>query len=115
MKEINKNTIKDFHDVKTKRELAKILGVEYKTLMYNLYKLTFDEKYEVFEIKKRNGKVRKIIAPISGLKFLQQNLSKILLEIHNVFQCIIIQKLKLCRGIYLILLIMKKSILDMMQ
>lgn len=88
MKEINKNTIKDFHDVKTKRELAKILGVEYKTLMYNLYKLTFDEKYEVFEIKKRNGKVRKIIAPISGLKFLQQNLSKILLEIHNAKFCV---------------------------
>ena len=88
MKGIDENTIKDFLDVKTKRELAKILGVEYKTLIYNLYKLKFDEKYNLFEIKKRNGKTRKIIAPISGIKFIQENLSKILLEIHNAKFCV---------------------------
>ncbi len=87
MKKIDENIIKNFLDVKTKRELAKILGVEYKTLIYNLHRLKFNEKYTLFEIKKRNGKVRKIIAPTSGLKFIQKNLSEILLEIHNAKFC----------------------------
>src|SRR5690554_3540497 len=81
------NKILNFLEVKTTRELASVLGVAYKTLMYNLYKLTLEEKYEVFEIKKRNGKTRTIIAPISGIKFIQGNLANILLEIHRPKFC----------------------------
>ena len=74
MKKIDENIINDFLKISTRRELAKVLGVEYKVLTYNLFKLKLEKKYEVFEIKKRNGKIRKIIAPNSGIKFIQKNI-----------------------------------------
>ncbi len=73
---------------KTRRELAISLGVEYKILTYNLYKLSDDSKYKTFEIKKKNNGTRKIIAPNSGIKTIQRNLSKILLDIYPIKNCI---------------------------
>jgi RNA-directed DNA polymerase len=83
MKVIDQELIDEFLAISDKKEIAKILGVEYKILAYNLYKISPEEKYKTFEIKKRNGKSRKIIAPNSGIKFIQTNLSKILLEIYK--------------------------------
>lgn len=88
MKKYDENTIQEFLNISTKRELASALGVEYKVLMYNLYKLTPDEKYNIFDIKKRNGKKRTITAPVSGIKYIQENLSQILLEIHDDKFCV---------------------------
>ncbi len=81
-------TIKDFLEVTTKRELASCLGVDYHILIYNLYKLDDDEKYTTFKIKKRNNKFRTIIAPDSGIKYIQELLSKILLEIYPNKNCV---------------------------
>jgi len=87
MKKIDEDIKNDFLQISTKRELASQLGVEYKVLMFNLHVLKFEDKYKVFEVKKRNGKSRTIIAPDSGLKFIQENLSKILLAIHQAKFC----------------------------
>ena len=78
----------DFFAVETKRQLANVLNVKYKDLAYNLYKLSDDEKYIEFRIKKRGKGDRLIIAPNSGIKFIQKNLSEILLEIYPDKNCV---------------------------
>jgi len=80
--------IQDFLNVSSKRELASCLGIEYHILIYNLYKLDDDDKYITFKIKKKNNGFRTIIAPDSGIKFFQELLSKILLEIYPAKNCV---------------------------
>jgi RNA-directed DNA polymerase len=72
------NLVFEFKDVQTLRELASCLRVEYKILTYHLYRVKDENKYNEFEIKKRNGGIRKIIAPISGIKLIQSTLNLIL-------------------------------------
>jgi len=76
------NLVEEFHSVKTLRELAICLKVEYKILTYHLYRVKDEKKYTEFEIKKRNGGIRKIVAPISGIKSIQSNLNLILQNIY---------------------------------
>lgn len=87
MEEFENDIITKFLEVKTVRELAAILDTPYKILQYNLYKIQDEEKYEVFQIKKRNGGIRQICAPISGIKRLQKNLSIILNHLHSPKFC----------------------------
>ena len=87
MEEFDNDIITKFLEVKTVRELATILDTPYKILQYNLYKIQDEDKYEVFEIKKRNGGIRQICAPISGIKRLQKNLSIILNHLHSPKFC----------------------------
>lgn len=83
------NKLKDsFLAVETKRQLAEVLDVKYKDLIYNLYKLPDDKKYIEFKIKKRGKGERLIIAPNSGIKYLQRSLSNILLEIYPEKNCV---------------------------
>ena len=88
LKIMEETLIDKFLAVKTKRELATCLGVEFKVLAYNLYKLTDEDKYIEFEIKKRKSGKRLIFAPNSGIKYIQENLSKILLEIYPAKNCV---------------------------
>ena len=87
MAEFDNDIITKFLGVETVRELATVLDTSYKTLKYNLYKVQDEDKYKVFEIKKRNGGIRQICAPISGIKRLQKNLSIILNHLHNPKFC----------------------------
>lgn len=87
MEEFDNDIITKFLEVKTVRELATILDTSYKILQYNLYKIQDEEKYEVFQIKKRNGGIRQICAPISGIKRLQKNLSIILNHLYSPKFC----------------------------
>ena len=80
--------IQEFLTVETKRELAQVLGIEYKILIYNLYKIPDSKKYLEFEIQKRNGGKRKICAPNSGIKYIQRILNQILLQIYPVKSCV---------------------------
>lgn len=80
--------IQEFLTIETKRELAQVLGIEYKILIYNLYKIPDAKKYLEFEIQKRNGGKRKICAPNSGIKYIQRILSQILLQIYPVKSCV---------------------------
>jgi len=88
MEAFNKDKISKFLEVETDRELASVLSTAYKTLKYNLYKVHDEYKYEVFEIKKRNGGIRRICAPISGIKRLQRNLAIILNHLHSPKFCV---------------------------
>lgn len=71
----------DFLDTETIEELSKCLGVKYNILTYYLYIVKEEARYNEFEISKRSGGTRKIIAPITPVKFIQSNLNEILQKI----------------------------------
>lgn len=64
--------------VKTKPELAELLGIKASSLTYLLYVLKPSTQYSNFEIPKKNGGRRTIHAPSKRLKKLQSSLSKFL-------------------------------------
>ncbi|WP_204356709.1 retron Ec67 family RNA-directed DNA polymerase/endonuclease [Aeromonas allosaccharophila] len=64
--------------VKTKPELAELLGIKASSLTYLLYVLKPSTQYSYFEIPKKNGGRRTIHAPSKRLKKLQSSLSKFL-------------------------------------
>jgi RNA-directed DNA polymerase len=63
---------------KTLDDLAAILGYKPAALAYLLYHLPAAQKYTSFEILKRNGKPRTILAPTPKLKLLQRRLANVL-------------------------------------
>ncbi|WP_421921718.1 retron Ec67 family RNA-directed DNA polymerase/endonuclease [Marinobacter salarius] len=66
--------------IKTKKELAEILGIKPSALTYTLYILKPENQYISFQIPKRNGGKRTIDAPIGRIKIIQSKLSKLLLD-----------------------------------
>lgn len=66
--------------VRSKPELASILGVKASTLTYVLYVLKTDTQYSSFTIPKKSGGTRTINAPHERLKIIQTALSKLLLD-----------------------------------
>src|ERR1035437_1715534 len=77
-------SIEQFLTVETLRELSPFLDVEYKTLVYNLYKVRPDVKYITFEVPKKSGGKRIILAPNSGIKYIQKRLNGILQDVYPV-------------------------------
>lgn len=67
--------MKDFNDIKTRNELAAFLHVPRKQLTYVLYAQGINNFYTSFEIKKKNGGLRKINAPKGDLKDIQRKLT----------------------------------------
>ena len=59
-------------------DLARLLNFRPKAVAYILYKQAAATKYTTFQIPKRNGGHRTIMAPTAGLKLLQRNLSDFL-------------------------------------
>ena len=70
--------LKELHKARTLRDVALILGVQPKTVLYVLYKRPEAQKYHSFEISKRSGGVREINAPEPRLKMLQRRLANVL-------------------------------------
>lgn len=80
----NPNEFRDlFLSLETRRDVASLLEVSYRRLVYHLYISPDEKKYKEFDIPKKGGGVRKIIAPSSALKILQQKLNVILLEVYT--------------------------------
>jgi len=72
-----------FLSLKDPREVAAILGYSYSALIYQIYKVPDDKKYEIFEISKKSGGLRVITAPPPKLKLIQRRLAEIL---QNTYQ-----------------------------
>lgn len=71
-------------DIKTPRQLAAFLDVEYnRQLIYHIYRVPDDKKYLSFEMLKKGGGVRKISAPATHLKSIQAALAQKLEEIYT--------------------------------
>lgn len=65
-------------DAKSIEDLAELVNFKPRAITYILYKLTDREKYTQFEIAKRSGGARNILAPTEQLKRLQKNLISVL-------------------------------------
>ncbi len=70
--------LSDLKACKSRSGLAILLGVKPSELSYTLYKLPDALKYSSFCISKKNGGTRHILAPTSGLKWIQSRLLEIL-------------------------------------
>ena len=77
-----------FSEIKTRADLASLLGVKESTLTYLLYKVPEVDKYTSFSLPKRNGGTREISSPIRGLKAIQRRLAEVLLEAYPNRPCV---------------------------
>lgn len=68
----------EFWNLSSAENIANLLEIRYKDLIYYLYRLPYTKKYYSFEIQKKNGKPRVISSPTASLKILQQKLNYIL-------------------------------------
>ena len=73
----------DFLELKTSRDVAKLLEVSYDQLVYHLYRVPEDTKYIEFSIPKKSGHPRTITAPATALKLLQRKLSQVLYSVYK--------------------------------
>ena len=73
-----------FHNLSAPREIAELLQVDYELLVYYLYKIPDENRYRVFEIKKRrpDSSTRRISAPAKSLKIIQSKLAQVLTSVY---------------------------------
>ena len=77
--------IKDeFLALKTRQDVAELLGIKEKSLRYFLYAIRPDNMYSQFVIKKKNGDDRCINAPDKKLKNIQRKLANVLNCVYKV-------------------------------
>lgn len=62
----------------TQKDFAKVLGYSEKEFTFILFSQSIQNKYQSFDIPKKNGNKRKILAPTPDLKILQTRLSTLL-------------------------------------
>ncbi|WP_420642711.1 reverse transcriptase domain-containing protein [Candidatus Leptofilum sp.] len=67
-----------FLKLKTTEEVGTLLEVNHNQLMFNVYIRPKEERYKQFDISKRNGDSRTILAPNNSLKFIQRKLNEVL-------------------------------------
>jgi RNA-directed DNA polymerase len=73
----------EFKNLKTPRDIARLLDVSYDRLVYHLYKVPENRKYKEFSIPKKSGDTRIISAPATALKILQRKLSQVLYSVYE--------------------------------
>ncbi len=71
-----------FINLQTPEDIADLLEINYSTLVYHIYKIKPEDRYETFSIPKRSGQLRHISAPITNLKILQKKLNYILQQVY---------------------------------
>lgn len=83
-KDLDENRLlsKELPIIKTDKELAEFLGIEYKTLRFLTYHrdVVVNDHYHRFEVSKRRGGFRKIAAPKTTLKKAQKKILEEILE-----------------------------------
>ena len=72
-----------FNGLTTRAEVADLIGVSNKQLMYLLYARHEEKRYSSFFIPKRKGGQRLILAPRDELKFIQHTLAAKLVELYT--------------------------------
>jgi len=76
-------TIK-FYQLKTPLDVAKLLNIPHKRLVYHLYLVNSERRYKTFTIPKKSGGERQISTPITALKIIQQKLNQVLQAVYQV-------------------------------
>ena len=78
--------MRDFSNIRTRDDLAELLGIKKSFLTYILYKAKTDSFYSSFEIPKKAGGTRQIHAPSGALKDIQKRLAVLLGEYQENFR-----------------------------
>lgn len=73
---------KAFFSLKSRRDVAMLLGYRYDGLVYQFYKIPSDKRYEAFVVTKKTGGLRTIHAPSRVIKNIQRRLNEILRNIY---------------------------------
>jgi RNA-directed DNA polymerase len=85
----NEDLREQFFALRTPEDVAKLLDIEYSHLVYHLYvEKRLKQRYKTFSISKRSGGTRKITAPITGLKIIQQKLNQVLQQVYRLKPCV---------------------------
>ena len=72
-----------FFALQTRQDIARLLDVPDKQLVYHLYIESPHRRYAAFQIPKKTGGTRDILAPVSGLKIIQQKLNQALQAVYD--------------------------------
>lgn len=74
---------KKFLGLERRSDIAELLEIEEKQLIYHLYIASPHQRYKTFNISKRSGSRRLIEAPITPLKMIQSKLNQILQYVYK--------------------------------
>ena len=72
-----------FYKLKTREDIAALLQISDYQLRYHLYIYPLKKAYTAFEIAKKSGGNRSILAPKTPLKIIQQKLNQVLKSIYQ--------------------------------
>ena len=72
-----------FGDLKHPKDVADLLEVSYKDLVYWIYRTPIKSRYITFSVDKKNGGKRNISAPNKNIKILQQKLNQVLQSVYH--------------------------------
>lgn len=73
-----------FFSLRSPLELASLIGISYGRLVYHIYKIRPSERYTSFEIPKKAGGSRSILAPTTAIKLIQRQLALILNCVYSI-------------------------------
>jgi RNA-directed DNA polymerase len=73
----------NFLGLKSRDDVARLLEITIKQLNFHLYVLPSYKRYKVFEIPKKSGGTRQILAPISPIKIIQGKLKQVLESVYQ--------------------------------
>lgn len=77
----------EFNSLKTRQDVANILGIKERSLRYFLYRIRPERMYHTFYIPKRNGDKRMISAPYEKLNNIQKKLAIVLSDAYKPKVC----------------------------
>lgn len=73
-----------FFCLETRQDIANLLEISEKQLIYYLYIIPEDRRYKYFEIPKKSGGFREILAPATALKIIQQKLNQVFQSVYKI-------------------------------
>ena len=79
--------MQDFYKMKTRGDVARLLGIREISLRYFLYKKRPENMYYTFSVAKKDGTRREIASPDKPLKKIQQKLAQVLNDVYEPKVC----------------------------
>ena len=76
-----------FQTLKSARDIAQLLEVPYKNLIYYTYRISEEYRYTTFKIPKKSGGYRTIQSPHNSLGIIQRKLSQVLYAVYHPNYC----------------------------
>ncbi len=74
---------KSFYSLSSRRDVSELLEVPYQDLLYILIRSGHTKNYRIFDIRKKDGGLRKIAEPPTSLKILQTKLLAVLEKVYR--------------------------------